>query len=155
MPLVNVHCSNWLNIDKLIMPSSLQCDQIVRFIALWATFQSLWQLLFCPKTHTFLGNFCKCVKIFHFSSEINLGQLLWTFGDFFSSRCTLSHTFGSLEPFLKRYFVLLCSLIRLYNSGKIPDNLITLIVFDFYQKLQRNLNLQPLDIASDILPQRK
>ena len=25
-----------------------QCDQIGRFIALWATFQSLWQQLFCP-----------------------------------------------------------------------------------------------------------
>ena len=36
-----------------------------------------------PKSPTFLGNFCKVVKIFHFSSEIILGQLLWTFGDFF------------------------------------------------------------------------
>ena len=29
-----------------------------------------------PKSHTFLGNFCKGVKIFHFSSEIIFGQLL-------------------------------------------------------------------------------
>ena len=35
-----------------------------------------------PKYHTFLGNFCKGVKIFNFSSEIIFGQLLWTFGDF-------------------------------------------------------------------------
>ena len=25
-----------------------QCDQIGRFIGLWANFQSLWQQLFCP-----------------------------------------------------------------------------------------------------------
>ena len=29
-----------------------------------------------------LGNFCKSVKIFHFTKEILFGQLLWTFGDF-------------------------------------------------------------------------
>ena len=34
-----------------------------------------------PKLPTFLGNFCKGVKIYHFSSEILFGQLLWTFGD--------------------------------------------------------------------------
>ena len=37
------------------------------------------------KSLTFLGNFCKGVKIYHFSSEIIFGQLLWTFGDFFWS----------------------------------------------------------------------
>ena len=36
-----------------------------------------------PKSPTFLGNFCKGVKIFNFSSEINFGQLLQTFGDFY------------------------------------------------------------------------
>ena len=36
-----------------------------------------------PKLLTFLGTFCKGVKIYHFSSEINFGQLLQTFGDFF------------------------------------------------------------------------
>ena len=36
-----------------------------------------------PKSPTFLGNFCKGVKICHFSSEIIFGQLLSTFGDFF------------------------------------------------------------------------
>ena len=36
-----------------------------------------------PKSPTFLGNFCKGVIIFHFSSEIIFGQLLQTFGDFF------------------------------------------------------------------------
>ena len=29
-----------------------------------------------PKSPTFLGNFCKCVKTFHFYSEVIFGQLL-------------------------------------------------------------------------------
>ena len=29
-----------------------------------------------PKSSTFLGNFCKGVKIYHFSSELIFGQLL-------------------------------------------------------------------------------
>ena len=42
-----------------------------------------------PKSPTF--NFCKGVKIFQFSSEIIFGQLLWTYGNFFLSHCSLSH----------------------------------------------------------------
>ena len=38
-----------------------------------------------PKSPTFLGNFCKGVRIYHFSSEIISAQLLWIFGDFFLS----------------------------------------------------------------------
>ena len=36
-----------------------------------------------PKSPTFLGNFCKGVKIYHFSSKIIFGQFLLTFGYFF------------------------------------------------------------------------
>ena len=36
-----------------------------------------------PKSPTFLGIFCKGVKIYHFSSEIIFGQLLWTIGTSF------------------------------------------------------------------------
>ena len=36
-----------------------------------------------PKSPTFLGNFCKGVKIYCFSCEIIIGQLFWTFGNFF------------------------------------------------------------------------
>ena len=46
------------------MPS--QSDQIVQFIAHWATFQSLWQHFFAQITLIF----CEVVKIFHLSSEI-------------------------------------------------------------------------------------
>ena len=64
------------------MGHHLQCDQIGQFIALWATFQSLWQQLFCPNCVTALDKFFKGVKIFHFSSEIVFGQLLQIFGYF-------------------------------------------------------------------------
>ena len=36
-----------------------------------------------PKYITFLGNFCKGIKMYHFSSETIFGQLLHTFGDFY------------------------------------------------------------------------
>ena len=52
-----------------------QCDQIGRFIALWAIFRSLWQQLFCPNCPHFKAIFVRVSKIFHFSSEIIFGQL--------------------------------------------------------------------------------
>ena len=54
-------------------PSS-QRDQIGQFIALWATFQSLWRQLFCPSRVTILGNFCNDVKIFNFLAKSFLGN---------------------------------------------------------------------------------
>ena len=36
-----------------------------------------------PKSPTILCNFCKGVKIYHFSNELIFGELLETFGDFF------------------------------------------------------------------------
>ena len=62
-----------------------QCDQIGRFIGLLGNFLKPLAPINLPKSSTFLGNFCKVVKIYHFSREIILGQLLYTFGDFFWS----------------------------------------------------------------------
>ena len=45
-------------------------------------FSKLVASIILPKSPTFLGNFCKGVKIFHFSSGIIFGQLLKTFGGF-------------------------------------------------------------------------
>ena len=59
-----------------------QCDQIGQFIALWATFQSLWRQLFCPN-HPHFRQLLS--KIFNFSSGIIFGQLLSTLGDFYWS----------------------------------------------------------------------
>ena len=42
-----------------------------------------WQQLVLSKSPTFLGNFCKGVKIYHFSTDIIFRQLLLTFGEFF------------------------------------------------------------------------
>ena len=43
-----------------------------------------------PKSPTFLGNFCKVVKIYHISSEIIFGQLLYRhLAIFFWSHCLL------------------------------------------------------------------
>ena len=39
--------------------------------------------IYLPKSPTFLGIFCKGVKIYHFSSEFIFGQLLYTVGNFF------------------------------------------------------------------------
>ena len=72
----------FLNCNRFYRPSSVtnyfsckrgiggwkQCNQIGRFFALWATFISLWQQLICPKLPALLGNFCKVVKIYNFSS---------------------------------------------------------------------------------------
>ena len=46
-----------------------------------ATFQSPWQQLFCPKCQHILGNFCKFVRIYHFTSKIVLCNFIdiWRF----------------------------------------------------------------------------
>ena len=46
-----------------------------------------WATINLPKSHIFLGNSYKGVKIFNFSSKIIFGQLLKAFGDFFWSHC--------------------------------------------------------------------
>ena len=51
-----------------------------------------------------LGNFCKGVKIFHISSEIIFGQLIWTFGDFLLVTLTLEvSSIASNYPSFIRY----------------------------------------------------
>ena len=48
---------------------------------------------YLPKLPTLLGNFCKGVKIIHFSCEIVFGQLLWTFVNFHLVTLILSAIF--------------------------------------------------------------
>ena len=56
-----------------------------------------------PKTPTFLGNFCKGVKIYHFSCEIIFGQLLLSFDDFFLVTLVKDHSsINSLGYFFPR-----------------------------------------------------
>ena len=62
-----------------------QCDQIRRFIGLWTFLKPLAIIIF-PKSSTFLGIFCKGVKIYHVPSEI-------IFGNFYSHLAIFSgHT---------------------------------------------------------------
>ena len=55
----------------------------------WAIYWSLGNFLKplatinLPKLPTLFGSYCEGVKIYHFSSKIMLGQLLYTFGDFY------------------------------------------------------------------------
>ena len=60
-----------------------QCDQIGRFIALWATFHSLWQQLFWPNCPYNLPNFYKGVKIYHFLVKSFLGNFYGHLAIFF------------------------------------------------------------------------
>ena len=67
------------------------------------------------KSLTFLGNFCKGVKIYHFSIEIIFRQLLLTFGDFFLVTLIVSVFWeeGLLHNF---YEVWIEVFVRWYNS---------------------------------------
>ena len=60
-----------------------QCDQIWRFIGIWLFFKAL-ATINLPKSPKFLGNFCKGVKNYHFSSEISFRQLFIDIWWFFS-----------------------------------------------------------------------
>ena len=51
-----------------------QCDHIGRFIALWATFKSLWQKLFTQITHIFWQFLVKLSKFFIFLVKSFLGN---------------------------------------------------------------------------------
>ena len=75
-----------------------QCDQIWRFFWILGNFLKPLATIILPKSPTFLGKFCKDVKIFHFSSEINFGQLLQTFGVFFWSHCREHSSMGQVSP---------------------------------------------------------
>ena len=51
-----------------------QCDQIGRFIGLWATFQSIWQQLICPNIPYSQAIFVKVSKSLIFLVESILGN---------------------------------------------------------------------------------
>ena len=93
---------------------SCQCDQIWRFIGLWATFWSLWQQLICPNLPHSYAIFVKLSKSFIFLVKPFLGNFYRHLAIFFWShwqRCKRSYdgqplfywtdsffTFGQLRP---------------------------------------------------------
>ena len=63
----------------------------------WPDWEIYWTLgnfsnplatIILPKFPTFLGNSCKVIKIFNFSSEIIFGQLFWHLTPFYWSHCS-------------------------------------------------------------------
>ena len=73
----------------------------------WAIYWTLWNFskplatINLPKSPTFLDNFWKGVKNYHFSSEIIFGQLLYTFGDNFLVTLSISHLLTLSPPLLQ------------------------------------------------------
>ena len=62
-----------------------QCDQIGRFFCTLGNFLKPLATINFPKSPIFLGNFCKGVKISHFSCEIILGNFFRHLAIFFWS----------------------------------------------------------------------
>ena len=66
----------------------VQCDQIGHIIALWPTFQSLWQQLFCPNYPHFKAIFVKMSKIFMLPVESFFGNFYRHLATFNWSHCS-------------------------------------------------------------------
>ena len=81
------------------------CDQIRQFFCTLGNFFKPLATISLPKSLTFLGNFCKGVKIYHFSIEI----ILQTFGDFYLVTLALINKFHRIGPFRIRFVVALTS----------------------------------------------
>ena len=70
-------------------PYYYQCDQIWRFIGLWASFSSLWQQLICPNLPHSWAMFVKVLKSFIFLMKSLLGNFSRHLAIFFWSHCRL------------------------------------------------------------------
>ena len=64
-----------------------QCDQIGRFFCFLGKHSKLMASIILPKLPTLVGNFCKGVKIIHYSSEIILGNFYKHLAIFYWSHC--------------------------------------------------------------------
>ena len=69
-----------------------QCDQIGRYIGLCGKYLKPLSTINLPKSSTFLGNFCKGVKIYHFSSEIIFAGTFIDIWQFFSGHTAPNST---------------------------------------------------------------
>ena len=67
--------------------SANQCDQIWRFIGLWATFKSLLQQLICPNLPHSYAIFIKALKSIIFPVKSFLGNFYRHLAIFFWSHC--------------------------------------------------------------------
>ena len=67
--------------------AAAQCDQIGRFVALWANFESLWQQLFCPNRPHFKAIFEKVLESFIFLVKSFMGNFYRHLAALFWSHC--------------------------------------------------------------------
>ena len=78
-----------------------------------------------PNLPTFLGNFCKGVKIYHFCIEIIFRQLLQTLGDFLWSHCQNVTVY--LPTYLPTYLLVVdnwnqyCKILLLVTDGPVMN----------------------------------
>ena len=93
--------SLWSLMKKLSIRSTalekacLQCDQIGRFIGIWATFQSLCQQWVCPNLPYSWAIFLKLSKSLIFLVKSLLDSFYGHLATFFWSRCLLSWVVAS------------------------------------------------------------
>ena len=89
LPHLNVHFYSWDSRIFYVFGAATFARTSWSVWPDWAIFCTLGnffkplETINLPKSLTFLGNFCKGVKILNFSSEIIFGQLLQTFGNFY------------------------------------------------------------------------
>ena len=90
----------WSNWQQQQWQASHKCDQIGRFIGLWATFQSLWQQLICPNLLYSKAIFVKVSKSFIFLVKSFLGNFYSHLVTFYWSHCKqASKPLNSLNVF--------------------------------------------------------
>ena len=85
----HVHGTRWVKFKndlKRVNFECLQCDQIGQFICLCGNFSKPVAIITLPKSPTFLGNFCKGVKVCYFLVKSFLGNFCRHLATFFRSR---------------------------------------------------------------------
>ena len=95
-PVVSVLCKkhNFFKICIAGSPKDILGDHQYPVWPDWAIYWTLGNFLYplaaidSPKSSTFLGNFCKDVKIYHFSSEIILGNFYCHLATFCWVQCS-------------------------------------------------------------------
>ena len=101
----------WLLLNRIWLPFNgtyPQCDQIGRFIELWASFQSLWQQFYCPNYPYFRWFFVKVSKSLIFLVKSFLSNFYRHLATFYWSHC-LPMTFQLLTfPPISQLLKIIC-----------------------------------------------
>ena len=87
----------WVTRDHCVLVHTFNTFNVTRLGDLLDFGQLFKAKISLPKSLTFLGNFCKCVKIFNFSGEIIFGHFYRHLAIFYWSHW-LGHTFNTFPP---------------------------------------------------------